>query len=279
MTQHLARTQRAANKQIVSSNLLRVSRRNYSLQAAAESAVTEQLPALLPLDEEYEEAHAFRWFANWLIKGRLLVGRYPFVEPSRCKSREQGKLQLEQVLDEGIKTFVSLQEELPPQPEMQPGGIKGFMPYYATACLLAKAREPPVSMAENDGLRNRYLDQFLPARRRESAWDGATPTPLSFVHEPITDLDIPSAETLTRLLDNLESRIRGGESVYLHCWGGRGRAGTVGATLLHRLYGLSADECLERVQRAFDTRKDDVRHSPQTEEQRQFVRAFIDGKL
>lgn len=39
-------------------------------------------------------------------------------------------------------------------------------------------------------------------------------------------------------------------------WGGRGRAGTVGATLLAHLYGLSADEALERVQRAFDTRKD-----------------------
>lgn len=47
--------------------------------------------------------------------------------------------------------------------------------------------------------------------------------------------------------------------VYLHCWGGRGRAGTVGATLLHRLYGLPAEEALERVQRAYSTRKDPER--------------------
>jgi hypothetical protein len=46
-----------------------------------------------------------------------------------------------------------------------------------------------------------------------------------------------------------------GEKLYIHCWGGRGRAGTVGACLLGYAYGLSAQEALERVQRAFDTRR------------------------
>lgn len=38
---------------------------------------------------------------------------------------------------------------------------------------------------------------------------------------------------------------------------------------------LSADEALERVQRAFDTRRDNERLSPETDEQRQLVRAFV----
>lgn len=42
-------------------------------------------------------------------------------------------------------------------------------------------------------------------------------------------------------------------------WGGRGRAGLVGACLLAHLYGLPAEEALERVQRSFDTRKDGER--------------------
>ena len=46
---------------------------------------------------------------------------------------------------------------------------------------------------------------------------------------------VNSAARLAALLDDLEARMRRGEVVYLHCWGGRGRAGTVGATLLHRL--------------------------------------------
>lgn len=65
-----------------------------------------------------------------------------------------------------------------------------------------------------------------------------------------------SCRRLAALLGELERRLRAGEVIYLHCWGGRGRAGTVGATLLHQLFGLDAEEALERVQRAYSTRND-----------------------
>ncbi len=35
---------------------------------------------------------------------------------------------------------------------------------------------------------------------------------------------------------DLEARIAKGEKLYVHCWGGRGRAGTVGACLLASMY-------------------------------------------
>lgn len=38
---------------------------------------------------------------------------------------------------------------------------------------------------------------------------------------------------------------------------------------------LGADEALERVQRAFDTRKDNERRSPETDEQHAMVRKFV----
>lgn len=38
---------------------------------------------------------------------------------------------------------------------------------------------------------------------------------------------------------------------------------------------LSAEEALERVQRAFDTRKDNERRSPETDQQHQMVRDFV----
>ena len=44
--------------------------------------------------------------------------------------------------------------------------------------------------------------------------------------------------------------------MYMHCWGGRGRAGTLGACLLGDLYGVDAEEALLRVQEAFDSRGD-----------------------
>lgn len=59
--------------------------------------------------EDYEANCAFTDFANWLIPGRVMLGRYPFVEPSRCRSRDVGEEQLRQLLNAGITVFVSLQ--------------------------------------------------------------------------------------------------------------------------------------------------------------------------
>jgi hypothetical protein len=57
----------------------------------------------------YESNVAFTEFGNWLIPGHLMLGRYPFVEPSRCLTREQGEAQLRTILEQEISTFVSLQ--------------------------------------------------------------------------------------------------------------------------------------------------------------------------
>lgn len=79
---------------------------------------------------------------------------------------------------------------------------------------------------------------------------------------------------LEQLVSDIIKRIEEGEVLYLHCWGGRGRAGTLGASTLARMYGLSAEEALVRVQKAFDTRQDAGRKSPETAEQIEFVKKF-----
>lgn len=53
----------------------------------------------------------------------------------------------------------------------------------------------------------------------------------------------------------IESMLRTGEAMYVHCWGGRGRSGLIAACLLGKVYGLQADEALERVSRAYQTRE------------------------
>ena len=35
--------------------------------------------------EGYQQAHRFSTFANWIIPGHVMLGRYPYVEPSRCR--------------------------------------------------------------------------------------------------------------------------------------------------------------------------------------------------
>jgi hypothetical protein len=41
---------------------------------------------------------------------------------------------------------------------------------------------------------------------------------------------------LAALVGDLEARLARGAVLYVHCWGGRGRAGTVGSSLLAHMY-------------------------------------------
>jgi hypothetical protein len=92
--------------------------------------------------EDFAARHQIAAYANWLLPGYVMVGRYPFIEPSRCKERAQGEAQLEAILNAGITTFVCLQAEIPPQKEMPIGGVDGFLPYKATADLMAAGERP-----------------------------------------------------------------------------------------------------------------------------------------
>jgi hypothetical protein len=238
-------------------------------------------PPLPPLDDAYEAATAFSAYANWLIPGRLMAGRYPYVEPNRCTTRAAGDAQLVALVGAGVTTFVSLQAELPPQGEMSLAGVGGFLPYRATATLVAAAAAPPPSIAECGALRTPQLNKFLPPRTKAAAAAPRAQLELEFLHCPITDLSVPGAGQLAALVADLAARLRAGEVLYLHCWGGRGRAGVAGAALLAELHALGQEEALERVARAFATRRDvdeetgERYTSPQTEEQREFVRTFV----
>jgi alanine transaminase len=46
-----------------------------------------------------------------------------------------------------------------------------------------------------------------------------------------------------------------GQKLYIHCWGGGGLTGVVGACLLGKLYGVSQEEATERVRWAFVLRQ------------------------
>ena len=59
-------------------------------------------------------------------------------------------------------------------------------------------------------------------------------------------------------------------SHYLCC------TGTIAACLLAKVYGIRAEEALKRIQWGFETRGDDKAYSPETMQQRQFVRDYAE---
>ena len=106
----------------------------------------------------------------------------------------------------------------------------------------------------------------------------------TYVHWPIEDLSTPQDSMMTQLLDILLSQLLEHDKscLYIHCWGGRGRAGLTAACLLSLVYpDLDATTILEHIQRGYDSRSGadqmplGLRQSPQTESQRRFVREFV----
>lgn len=63
---------------------------------------------------------------------------------------------------------------------------------------------------------------------------------LSFDHCPIVDCGITDDDRVLALCRKLVADISRGEVIYLHCWGGHGRTGTVVSIMLHLMYGVSS---------------------------------------
>ncbi|GBG28478.1 Hypothetical Protein FCC1311_047012 [Hondaea fermentalgiana] len=95
---------------------------------------------------------------------------------------------------------------------------------------------------------------------------------------PIVDLQCTSdANVLALAVDLVQLIASGGhEVVYMHCWGGHGRTGTLVAVMLSLYYGIDAEEALLRTQLYHDIRRTKLEvRSPQTKEQCAQVRRIL----
>lgn len=212
------------------------------------------LPPLSSLDAPEIGAHAFSASASWLVPGRVLIGRYPGSCPSRpCDSAEQRNRLT--VIREHVSTFVSLQEEVPPQDAID------LWPLGGVGAQSNNAAKPQTAKFQ------RYYEDA--GGVYDEVWGEST-----FLHFGIPDRSVaPSLESLDAVVFDLRRRVLNGNRVYMHCWGGRGRTGLVAACLLGALYPelVDADEALERVQCYYRLRESKG-FSPETEEQKQQVR-------
>lgn len=89
----------------------------------------------------------------------------------------------------------------------------------------------------------------------------------------IVDEDIPTPEFMAEILDAIDRLLDQGEVVYVHCWGGVGRTGTVVACHLINS-GLDADDALQLVAQERKHLERGWRRSPETYDQEAFVRAW-----
>ena len=90
---------------------------------------------------------------------------------------------------------------------------------------------------------------------------------------PIRDVSVPrSPQDMADTLDAIDDALAAGRTVYLHCWGGIGRTGTVVGCWLVR-HGRSGEEALRQLDDWWQGVGQRVHHpcSPQTEEQFEYV--------
>lgn len=94
--------------------------------------------------------------------------------------------------------------------------------------------------------------------------------PVTHRRMPIPDYHTPTVEGMRAILAAIDGALSAGQVVYVHCWGGIGRTGTVvGCWLVEQ--GMSGKEALAQIQRLRQGTPDGWKRSPETEAQTSMV--------
>jgi hypothetical protein len=91
---------------------------------------------------------------------------------------------------------------------------------------------------------------------------------------PIADMSVPTPARMRKALDAIDASLDTGQPVYVHCWGGRGRTGTVVGCWLMRHGHATSDTVLDLIAALRAAVPDAYLQSPETDEQRTFVRGW-----
>lgn len=141
-------------------------------------------------------------------------------------------------------------------------------------------REPEAAREKLQGIVDAGITAFLdltdPADLLEPYSHLAVSKPFLHRRMTIRDMDVPDRETMRRILDHLQQQLDAGHKVYVHCWGGIGRTGTVvGCHLIER--GMTPEQALAHIAERWQGMEKVRRfpRSPQTDAQVSFVRDWI----
>lgn len=99
------------------------------------------------------------------------------------------------------------------------------------------------------------------------------PEGVAYHRMAIRDMRVPTTTQMIAILNQIDTAIAEGKTVYTHCWAGRGRTGTVVGCWLAR-HGVIGQATIEAIARLRGGKRD----SPETGEQSDFVRRWDTGK-
>ena len=94
---------------------------------------------------------------------------------------------------------------------------------------------------------------------------------------PIPDYDIASHRTMTAILDTIDTALNQGKGVYVHCWGGIGRTGTVVGCYLVR-QGMEGSAALQEIARLREGMPNAWMQSPESDLQFSMILSWEKGR-
>lgn len=114
---------------------------------------------------------------------------------------------------------------------------------------------------------NERLEPYAPLLLEESE------RPVEHKRMPIPDLGVPSTDLMREIQQVITSALAAGHTVYVHCWGGIGRTGTViGCYMVEQ--EMSGIEALAEIRRLRRDTPDGWKKSPETHAQEDFVKSW-----
>lgn len=122
-------------------------------------------------------------------------------------------------------------------------------------------------------------DQMEPYEPLFAEIEEETGIKLHRISTPIPDMQVPdSPAKMSEILRIIQTAKETNPAVYIHCWGGIGRTGTVAGCWL-RTSGLEAEAALKKVQDLYTnhmpkSKKPQFPESPQTPQQKDYIRNF-----
>jgi hypothetical protein len=121
-----------------------------------------------------------------------------------------------------------------------------------------------------------FVDLTHPADGLEP-YDLLLAPPAWRVGHAIVDMGTTTIPHMARILDDIDSALADGRGVYVHCWGGIGRTGTVVGCWLMR-HGLDGGDPIRRIAELRHAAQDAWMPSPQTAAQRAMVTGWKRGR-
>jgi hypothetical protein len=125
---------------------------------------------------------------------------------------------------------------------------------------------------------NREMRPFVPYEGSMKSIANSMDLEVSLERIPIRDGWVPSHGDMVAILDSVDSHVDKGKAVYVHCWGGRGRTGTVVACYLIRHGLCEASEAVGKIRDLRRFTEDQDEPSPESRRQCEMILSWVEGE-